>query len=141
MGITKVKVSGRLALACGGCGELILSLGASGTGMNLTLTVARGASCAVGAGSSLRSQTAWSKLAPGALVEGRLRDAQRTPQNFDLSRFEEYYAISLARGWLLSASAGAPKGAAPSYFCGQSPKWGTCRWLAASRIALSPRLS
>jgi hypothetical protein len=27
MGITKVKVSGRLALACSGCGELILFLG------------------------------------------------------------------------------------------------------------------
>ena len=27
MGITKVEVSGRLALACGGCGELILFLG------------------------------------------------------------------------------------------------------------------
>ena len=27
MGIDKVKVSGRLALACGGCGELILFLG------------------------------------------------------------------------------------------------------------------
>jgi hypothetical protein len=27
MDITKVKVSGRLALACGGCGEIILFLG------------------------------------------------------------------------------------------------------------------
>ena len=27
MGITKVEVCGRLALACGGCGELILFLG------------------------------------------------------------------------------------------------------------------
>jgi hypothetical protein len=27
MGITRVEVSGRLALACGGCGEIILFLG------------------------------------------------------------------------------------------------------------------
>jgi len=27
MGITKVRVSGRLALVCGGCGEIILFLG------------------------------------------------------------------------------------------------------------------
>jgi hypothetical protein len=27
MGTTKVKVGGRLALACGGCGEIILFLG------------------------------------------------------------------------------------------------------------------
>jgi hypothetical protein len=27
MGITKVEVSGRLALACGGCGEIILFVG------------------------------------------------------------------------------------------------------------------
>jgi hypothetical protein len=27
MGITEVEVSGRLALACGGCGEIVLLLG------------------------------------------------------------------------------------------------------------------
>ena len=30
MDITKVKVSGRLAIACGGCGEIILFLGREG---------------------------------------------------------------------------------------------------------------
>lgn len=46
---TKVEVSGRLALACSGCGELILFLAASGTGTRPATTGDRGASRAVGA--------------------------------------------------------------------------------------------
>jgi hypothetical protein len=36
MGITRVEVSGRLALACRGCGEIIVFRGAKATGSSRT---------------------------------------------------------------------------------------------------------
>jgi hypothetical protein len=71
---------------------------------------ARGTSRAAGAARALPSPTAWSGLALDPFADGRFSDAKRTPQHGDASRFEEYYAIPLARGWLLSASAEPPKG-------------------------------
>ena len=72
MGKTRVGVCGRLALACGGCGEIILFLGRGGTGMRLALTAAQGASCVAGAARSLRSPTAWWKL-PGRCATWAVR--------------------------------------------------------------------
>src|SRR5829696_6670579 len=110
MGITGVEVSGRLALACGGCAEIIVLLGLEGIGTSRAPMAARGTSRAAGAAHTLRSPTAWSDPAPDPLADGRFGDFKRTPQQRDVSSFEAYYAVSPARGWLLSASAEPPKG-------------------------------
>jgi hypothetical protein len=110
MGITRVGISGRLALACSGCGEMILSWGAKGTGTSRTPMAARGASRAAGAAHTLRSPTACSGLALDPFADGGFSDAKCTPQHRDVSSFEEYYAVLSARGWLLGASGEPPKG-------------------------------
>src|SRR5829696_1487226 len=87
---------------------------------------ARGTSRAAGAAHTLRSPTAWSDPAPDPLADGRFGDFKRTPQQRDVSSFEAYYAVSPARGWLLSASAEPPKGTAPTFLrTTREPKRGT----------------
>src|SRR5829696_3717030 len=115
MSITGVEVSGRLALACGGCTEIIVLLGLEGTGTSRAPMAARGASCAAGAARTLRSPTAFSEPESDPFVECRFGDFKRTPQHRDVPPFEEYYAVLPARGWLLSASAEPPKGMAPPF--------------------------
>ena len=67
MRISEVEVSGRLALACGGCGEVILFLGRERDWYVPAPTAGRGGSRAAGAARSLPSPTAWSKI-PGLRV-------------------------------------------------------------------------
>jgi hypothetical protein len=84
MGITRVGISGRLALACRGCGEIIVLLGREGTGTSRAPMSARGTSHAAGAAHTLRSPTAWSEPAPDPLADGRFGDFKRTPQQRDV---------------------------------------------------------